>query len=940
MKRIISAFLSCTLLLTVVLPSLSGCSGASNKYTVGEWLRKVNEMFSLSYFTQAEPLVNGVSEDDEYFAAVQIAADWGVIDEGSTIKTSAEITREFCADTLVRAMNFDYDTAPDIKDADKLSCARTVGIALNEGIMTLDGSGKFNPSKKVSKTDADIALLTAYDKWINLSYEGDEYFEAEVKEGVVNLGGLDSDLSPVSCTPDDYSVSYSKTTLTFDDNGQIVDDIDKTITFKNASSLPAGITTGSVLTLPADEVMPSMYGVVVTEIVTNADGSVTLSTKSAELGEIFDNFSSRNSMSIDFSNAIFYDMEGNRLDIPVNNSADMIYKGSSEDVLDCSNDTYQVGKKNGNTINVGDLFECTFSVEHGGLKAVTTLKDAKSTIKFTHTAVMDNLKIEESDDIQFTEDLKVFGHEVNIFGYKLQKFAPKVNEFRFSASFDTHQTYSIDAGLSAKYSSKKDSSSSSDGDLKQLYSDIQSEYQEKNGILSPCASDMSTRLMFCTIPGWVISPSFVLRANLSLDGNITYSLSTAEQMGVEYLNGNIRPIQEHRTTDRSLSVEARAELTVSGDFGIALGTYELANVGLEGGVGVYGKSRMYEVNPSTDSVLSECYLPVCYDSVPLSSGTGQSEENSNAYANRYSIGENIKSCTTVKVYPILRIHALKYGDTLLGMVCRGFDNEIFGEDDAFINIHYENDNGMVESCTRELETGVEIQEGKDLTLNVEALSIGIGEDQVCHDLKVVTIPKGYKATDLVVTSEDESIAVGEFILEQSQKEKAKAPWKLIAAGDLAAAAQAIMDMNMKYIEYGGTNCDHTALTGKTDGVTMITVATKDGKYSAQVKVVVGNGGFGDAVIGSFLPKVYAYSLDPGATAKIEIGALPKDITAADIQYTSRDTAVATVSASGLITAVGDGVTTIDITTTDGNYKASVSVFVYEGAAAAIAESAA
>ena len=118
---------------------------------------------------------------------------------------------------------------------------------------------------------------------------------------------------------------------------------------------------------------------------------------------------------------------------------------------------------------------------------------------------------------------------------------------------------------------------------------------------------------------------------------------------------------------------------------------------------------------------------------------------------------------------------------------------------------------------------------------------------------------------------------------------------------------------------------------------MVTVRTKDGKYSAQVKLVVGDGGFGDAVIGSLMPATYAYSLDPGTTAKIELGALPGNYKPQDIVYSSQDAAVATVSAGGVITAVADGMTSIDIATSDGAYKTAVSVFVYVGAAAANAE---
>lgn len=914
MKRIISAFLSCTLLLTVVLPSLSGCSGASNKYTVGEWLRKVNEMFSLSYFTQAEPLVNGVSEDDEYFAAVQIAADWGVIDEGSTIKTSAEITREFCADTLVRAMNFDYDTAPDIKDADKLSCARTVGIALNEGIMTLDGSGKFNPSKKVSKTDADIALLTAYDKWINLSYEGDEYFEAEVKEGVVNLGGLDSDLSPVSCTPDDYTVSYSKTTLTFNDNGQIVDDIDKTITFKNASSLPAGITTGSVLTLPADEVMPTSYCVIVDGITNNADGSVSLKVHNGELFDAYETISVKQSDELDFSQAVIYDAEGNRLELTEDTSVedmlfgdgetaynDGLYHPTAHQFMDTKS-----SKKYSTTIKLGDMLSLKLSVDDKGVSTKTTVKSGVEGLTFVHDGALKNFK--------FETDLKLGWFSVK--------------KLRFVTSCDTSNKFTVSAKAEKKSELKMEKE-----DLYNLYQQVTQDSAASKSMYSKAGSAFTTRLCTVVIPtGTGIDATLFINGRLTLTGEIYISIETADKFGVELVKGKLRDVRSHEQKV-DYGMEAKAEATLYAAAGISALGCIAADAGVEIGVGAKASSKLYQMNSATETTVAECAMPVCFLPVPLAGGA-----NSCAVGHDYTLTDDICVCTDFKVYPIVKI-VLCSDSSLVGKWIAKLEFNVLGEEDAFISKHWEVDNGVidqireVDKCSREAQSGYNIETGKELTLSHTSLPISIGEDNICNDLKVVTIPKGYKVTDLVMTSEDDSIASVENLLKLEKKETKKEKLKLTFLGG-AVETTYYQDLT----EAGDEN--HTALTGKTDGVTMITVATKDGKYSAQVKVVVGNGGFGDAVIGSFLPKVYAYSLDPGATAKIEIGALPKDITAADIQYTSRDTAVATVSASGLITAVGDGVTTIDITTTDGNYKASVSVFVYEGAAAAIAESAA
>lgn len=959
MKRIISAILFFTLLLGTVMPTLTACSDAvgSDKYTVGEWLKKVNEMFCLTYYTQSEPLVNGVSADNEYYSAVQIAADWGVIDEGSTIKVKDKITREFCADTLVRAMDFDYDTNPNIKDSEKLSCLRTVGIALNEGIMKLDNGGKFNPTKKVSRTDADIALLTAYDKWINLSYEGDEYFEAEVKDGVVNIGGLSEELSPVSCRPDDFSVSYSKKTITFDENGQMVDDIDKTVTFKNRDAMPAGVQVGTVMTLPADDVMPTSYCVKVTGITDNPDGTVTLVTSNAELFDAYDHFEIRDSQQVDFSNAVVFDTDGNRLELTEDLSADdMFYDGDEmvyREGLYCPSsyeflDTKTKRKdKVSTTYNVGDILSLKLSIDEKGVYVKTKVSSGKDGLTFSHEASMTNLSVHKNLDIGWF----------------------KIKKFRMVAQCDTSNKVTISAkkdisGKKTKYYNDPDGTKEirdgfaqgviegleekNDEDyvgfdkgtrvatdyLKNLYTEATTDIKDAKALYTDAKNAFSTRLLNVVIPsGTGFDLTFIVSAKLSLSGEIYISIDTTESFGAELVKGKLRDVRSHEVTKEECGFEAKAEFTLYGGLGVSALGCLAADIGIEGGIGAKASSKLYATNSATLATEAECALPVCFLPIPmpLSGGT---ITNVSASINDYPLSDDIACCTDFKVYPIVKLICCS-DNSLVGKWIYKLEVIFLDEENPFFNIHCEVDNGAidqmrtVDKCTREVQSGYKIETGKELTLSHSVLPVALGDDGKTNDLKVVTIPKGYKVTDLEMISEDDTIASIKNLL-HIEKDKSKG-WRV----KITRFGQSETTYYQDLTEVGDEA--HSEIEGKKDGITMVTVRTKDGKYSAQVKLVVGNGGFGDAIIGSLMPATYAYSLDPGTTAKIELGALPGDYKPQDIVYSSQDTAVATVSASGVITAVADGMTSINIATSDGAYKTAVSVFVYVGAAAANAD---
>jgi len=117
------------------------------------------------------------------------------------------------------------------------------------------------------------------------------------------------------------------------------------------------------------------------------------------------------------------------------------------------------------------------------------------------------------------------------------------------------------------------------------------------------------------------------------------------------------------------------------------------------------------------------------------------------------------------------------------------------------------------------------------------------------------------------------------------------------------------------------------VTAHSIGTATITVTTLDGNKTASCTVeVCENVEPPVAVIGVTLDKV-SLTLEVEETETLIATVLPNDATNKEVSWTSSNPAVATVT-NGLITALSVGITSITVTTLDGNKTAICNVEVY------------
>lgn len=946
-RKIISTLLSVVLLTAFVLSNISGCrSEADNgNYTVLQWLDKVEETFNLLYYTESEPLVKSIKATDSEFETVQIAAEWGIIDPEDDLKFGGALTKELAADTLVRAMNCVTPSSADISDSAKVNplYLENVMSSVNEGIFGLNG-GKFEPRKKLSAAEADSAMITAYYKWINFSY-GESFDRSVVKENVINLGGVASENSVV--VPAEYSVVYSGDMTFFDDNGGYTDNTGKTITFP-ADRVPADLAVDAVLAMPADDVVPMNYAVVVTDIKTNGDGSVTVSTRNAELQDVYEEIDIQQSGPLDFSEAIFYGPDGQRLTFSDYTPITMSNMSGDEKAKSLGlyrhgeNKSVETSEKKSNTINLGHGFSAKvyYSVDKkgGGFgfeingKAKTDTADVSVKIGFD-----DAIKVEN----------RIRTH--------WDWFKLKVDELKLSVTDTKTETFGFDCSAVENFGKiinqvgdHNDSGGWDVGDwaweghrLRKIYGDTRTVGQSFKALSAEAKSATNKKLVDITFPSTCLH--LVVRAELTVEGSLKLTLTQSNMAGVELVNGKLRPIHESTNT-QELDFSAKIELTGRLAIEFQLIGVNVADVGVKAGVGAKVNSLIYSYDKSTDSLLEVCGIggAAVQPGAQLDAGGGVRIAETGLQIPTDDT-TTTRICNELMVYPIVTVFACS-PSSVAGKLFTSIELEVFGEDSPFLKIHSEsneNGSGVVSECSVTANENYGITTGDKLTLNTDAYAVSVSED-ADTGLAVITLPKNSLIKDVNIVSDNTDVLEVENLLHKSTTTAYPNPvWKLKL--DSPAASNFInkklgTDFNVGgtfkfgtwfYEDMSGGAKPQFALTGKKNGTANVTV-TVNGE-SVTVPVKVGTGEEEIVSSGALTTAQGTFTLAPGETAQASFDNIPEDKTIADIGFTSADSSVAAVSGSGIITAVGIGDTVITATLhgNDKDFTATFTVHVIE-----------
>lgn len=911
-RKSTAILLAAAMLFQTAVTLISGCSKSeetaqNNYYTVTEWLSKVEDTFNMNYYTEEEPLIQSVLRDNPAYDTIQTAAEWELISAEDNLDFNSTVTKEFCADTLVTAMNFTDLAEVDIADSDKINASYldNVKVSVNEGVFSLE-NGSFDPQKKITKAEADQAMLVARSKWVNSSFGGVSYDKSVVKDGVVNLGGVRSE--NYSAVAADYSVQYTGSRQFFDADGNYTDNTKKTITFKK-SNMPE-LSVGTILALPGDDVVPMDYAVRVTRITENPDGTVTVETENVTAEDVYEEIDMQYSGELDLSDAILFGPDGTRLE-PEKSTGNMgMYL----------NDEIVTGNAMSYAGADSKLMDTAVSKGEYSYKLCDGV-----TLKFT----LDGKKLKVSVDVKVEDN----GTEATVNLTKTASFSVEdkiewgfaklsVKSFKFAVTANDSTEVAVSLGTTLNFGSDYSKISDMDHDgksdksdllaemkvLKQVYQQLSKEWLGTNKLGSLIKDKTNAKLVDLVIPNTPIH--FVIRADLTFEAKYTNKIENKTTFGAEYVKKHLRLINEKNTSQEE-SISGKVELTFKLAFELTALGVNLADVGTEIGGGFKCSSKVYRVNPATGVIIEECALPVVV-SVNNQLPPKQESVCMTAYADLQMA--DTYSCSEAVIYPIFKVYALSKG-SLVGKFIGGIDAEFLGEDNGKVLSHYESDNGFVDECTRGMSDSYNVKAGDGLTTNYDNLLVSVGETNKA--LKLITLPKGIKLYDVKITSDNPDVLKATNLMQASaEKPEVKVSVRL---GKHTAS--------IYYKASEPDDKEQIALEGLADGVANVVISCASQTLTIPVKV--GNGGIENESESTFVVKNTSINLRGGESDNILIEAAPQGYDISQVTFTSCDKNIATVDKNGKVTAMSGvtGSVIIVISTNDGKYNAACLVNV-------------
>lgn len=898
-----------------------------------------------------------VKASDPGFDTAQIAAEWGIINPEDNFSFNDNLTKEFAADTLIRAMNCITPSTVEISDIQKVNplYIENVMSSVNEGIFFLE-TDKFNPKKHLSVSEADVALLAAYDKWINFSY-GESFDRSIIKENVINLGGVFSENNPV--VQAEYSVKYSGNKTFFDENGGYTDNTNKTITFP-AGKVPANLTIGTVLAMPADDVIPMNYAVEVTEVKTKSDDSVVVSTRNAELQDVYEEIDIQQSGNLDFSEAVFYDPDGQRITFGGREAANMlntfgymnaepmglVYNPSeTEDTGEAAlglyrpseNEMLKTKSKASATIKLGDSLSLTISHplnKNGklGFKIEGEVKDGGEKL---------------SIGVGFDETIKVENRVKTHWDW----FKLKVDELRLSKTESTIATYDFSCSsvtnfgkIMNKVNERGDGWDTGDWAkegqrLRKIYGSTQTVGQSFKSLSAEAKKATNKKLLDIIFPG--LNLHFVLRAEFDVEGSLKLTLTQSNTAGVELVKGKLRPIHE-KSNSQQLDLSAKIELTIRAAFEYQLIGINVADLGLEAGIGAQASSIVYSYDKSSDALLEVCGIKgaVARMKTKINASKDVHIEDTALYIPTDETRTD-RICYEIKAYPIFTVFGCS-SSSVAGKLFGSIECKVLHEDTPFLMVHYEineNGGGIVSECSITANDNYGITTGDKLTLNMDAYAISAGEN-ADTGLAIVTLPNGMSIKDVNITSDNTDVLEVENILHKVTVDAlpSASPELKIEFSALSnlipkkSDAEINLEFTSKfgssfYQDVSGNHKPQFALTGKKNGKANVTVSV--GGESVTIPVKVGTGDETIVSTGALVSSKGTFTLTSGENAQTAFDFIPEGKTISDIAFTSANPSVATVSKGGLITAVGNGDTVITATLKgqDKDYSTTFTVHV-------------
>lgn len=205
----------CTLIAVTLVATIFAFNFISKSagITRFEWIDMLSTKFNMTEYQNNLPYFSDVPTSDEYFAAIQSAYEWGVLDETATFDGGKKITGEYAVLTAMRAIGA-YKIKIYLGLSELPTDEQLLELATNEELVT-----KRALKKHVSSTEAEEMLEKAFQLYKGKLWV-DDYYEYEYADNVIEI-------------PSDDVVSYNRDSdnLVVSNNVLSVAEVGKVIVF-------------------------------------------------------------------------------------------------------------------------------------------------------------------------------------------------------------------------------------------------------------------------------------------------------------------------------------------------------------------------------------------------------------------------------------------------------------------------------------------------------------------------------------------------------------------------------------------------------------------------------------------------------------------------------------------------------------------------------------
>lgn len=790
-KRIIAL----VIVFSVIITSsgfVTACSSQdTQKVKMGDWLVMVNDSFGMFSYLSDEPYFENVTVENPYFEAVQIAAEWNVVNTSEKLNLDKNITWKEVLVTLVNAGAFLQEDATEDEK---------VEYGIKHFKDTIDEK---TLKKEIQIEEANSLLEIAKEKWANLTFE--EGMElVEYAEGVKDYSQGEDALR-------NYRI---------DEEGCIW------VKSEDASQ----ISEGDIFVLPGNEYMTGISAYKAVDI--EEDGEYTKIEVDSDLPleEVIDEMYIAETLVATNENVVITDPYGN----VIYAGAEIVASHFSDEASGNVNLTYVEGQNEmlktakshslSSTFEVGDCkvtlkgtisdtFSMEASVETGNLLNVPKNSQKKLTGKISTS--ISNLSVTPVCEFSLGK-IKEASLRVN---YK-QK-----NSFAFAFK-DAKE------GVFAPYNN---------GNGKYLTNVLKAKLKDKN-----VKGNGAKTIKICSITllgsGSPLRLCMDVSLKVAVDGSVSVVITENTTKGAEYKNGKLRFINEN-DIDREVNIKGKIEGTISVGPALYVAGLKKCVVGVAATAGVGASASLQlklvdDQNHLLESSDASDIRPETVENldIQITATADAIEQAVSLMGYTYkpiseTIDLHVDTCADISVYGILR---LEISESFLKNIIGGkvkVSVEFYGEKNAkFMHFHSDNwgtfraaygSEAGKDLCTlkytpfedtTETETLIEtellsetesiIEEATENAIEFEGISgeyltlkemnaiLQVGD---VYSVVVEQIPEGYSKDDLVISSSDTGIVI---------------------------------------VNANGT------VTAMNSGSVVLTVSTSDGEYSAFLAITV------------------------------------------------------------------------------------------------------